>query len=155
MDQIILKSQGKSDGDHGILSKDGTIIDKGCNKYNLFADQMNNACRRVNKLHRQPKSPIYLVGKNEYLIRSNFKEKDIAERRIAFQALVKTVFHENIITLLVQEAKIHGYTIDDNDILEFEKIIKHNKTIIHIANALEIVGISALTIGLSFKAISK
>lgn len=110
---IILWIQSKTSNGNDILSVNGKQIDRDSKEYDDCAAKALCVSNENILLKQCDNLSIYRVSKNSYQIFSNFNELDEVGRRVCFMSYIQT--NKNSLALLLKEASIYNYSLDDKD----------------------------------------
>ncbi|MBM6805003.1 hypothetical protein H6A24_00535 [Bacteroides caecicola] len=135
-DDIILWIQGESVHNDDILSCKGKRIDKSSDCYIRYYKLLvyTNHCH---KLREKPHWISLYKGKigidngssTYYLLYGHYKEVDTANRPIGFMSYVRTNNIEDALNAVINESKLYGYSISDEDMAYIKKKSIHKITI--------------------------
>lgn len=127
-EDIILWIQGESVHSDDILSCKGKRIDKSSDSYVKYYKLLVYT-KHCHKLKEKPhwmslyKSKIFIDNEPStyYLLYGHYKEVDAANRPIGFMSYVRTNNIEDALNAVINESKLYGYSISDEDMAYIKK----------------------------------
>lgn len=126
-ENIILRVQRESIDSEGILSQNGIRIQKSDKYYYDLANKTISIEPHYRTILKEDNFALYKAGRHNFIIMSNFSEKDIVGRRISYSANVSLKKDYDLIPAIEKEAKIYGYSLDTNDKEKIKNAIRKYK----------------------------
>jgi len=124
---IILWIQAVSTDEQPILTKNGTRVKNDDHAYSILCDQVTNVKSEYKELLDINGTCLYRISSNQYLLISNFKEKDVVGRRICFSANITSDNDDDIISIIQKEASLYNYSLPEQTCNEIVKAIKKRR----------------------------
>lgn len=145
--KIILRIQAKSAKEDELLSVDGNRIETSNDEYYALSNQTIDVrtCREIIggeglKVYKS-KSPDKRI-----IIQSNFREKDVVGRRIAFTSSIATGETDDVIGRLQNEASIYGYSLCQEEVDRIKEALDKKSMLPFMIIAILIMGMVAVTL---------
>ena len=143
---IILRVQAKSTKESELLSVDGNRIETSNDDFYALSSQTINV-RDCKKIIGEEVLKVYKSSDKRIIIHSNFMEKDVVGRRIAFTSSVAKEESNDVVECLQTEAAIYGYSLCPKDVERIKKALDEKPPFQIIA--ILIVGMVILTLIIS------
>lgn len=143
--KIILRIQAKSAKEDELLSVDGNRIETSNDEYYALSNQTIDV-RTCRKIIGREGLKVYKSLDKRIIIQSNFMEKDVVGRRIAFTSSIATGETNDVIGRLQNEASIYGYSLCPEDVERIKEALDKKSMLPFLLIAILIIGIVTVSL---------